>query len=73
MTQSGPNTLKIGFKFMRQRDPSFDINEFEDVAKIIFNDVYKMWKENDIEKLEHLCSSDGLNFFKTHARVCEEN
>lgn len=48
---------------MRMRDPTFDLNEFEAEARIIFDDVYRLWKINDIETLEDLCSEEGLGFF----------
>lgn len=70
--KTGVVNIKHAFKLMRQRDPKFDLFEFEDICKGIFMDAYVYWKEDDIESLKLLSESEALGFFKVQHRVCTE-
>jgi len=69
MVKSGTNTLKHGFRAMRERDPYWDINEFEDISKGVFYEVYSLWREQDLETLENLATEKGFDFFASTSKI----
>lgn len=49
---------------MKQYDPNFDLWKLEGEVMTIFQNVYKLFLEEDLEKLEKVCGEVALGRFK---------
>lgn len=57
----GPKTIEI----MRKWDPDFNLLDFEEEAKFIFEKIYSKYLQHDIEYLNGVCANEGLGYFKS--------
>lgn len=50
--------------FMKEEDPTFDIENFEKQLQYIFETVYNSYLSHDLDNISLHCISEGLSYFR---------
>ena len=50
--------------FMRKRDPNFDLFDFEQEIKFVFEQVYSAYLNHDLDYIEKICFGEALGYFR---------